>query len=128
MMKKKHFLIFLLFVIALGLIIYTGQKTDIYRKNHLAEKEALLIIDYGQDKERWFKGETKEGMTILDALTTSSLAGNFNFTANSHLIVLNGLANNERVKWRCYLNDREVKEDLGEKTIGPKDKILCRYQ
>lgn len=125
--KKKYLLIFLLFIIALGLIIYTEQKTNAYKKA-LSEKEALLILDYGKEKERWFKGEVIEGMSILNILETSSFAGNFSFTANSHLVVLDGLANNQQAKWRCYLNDREVKEDLSQKIIKPKDKISCRYR
>ncbi len=109
------------------MIIWTEQKTNAYKKI-LSEKEVLLILDYGNGKERWFKGEIKEGMTVLDVLETSSWAGKFNYTANAQLSQIDGLSNNEKQRWRCYLNEREIKESLHQKTISPKDKILCRYR
>ena len=133
--SKKVLLISLLLIIGLVLflvIIYflaiysQSQKTD-YRQT-LGEKEALLIIDYGQGKERWFKGEVKEGMTVIDALQTSGSAGNFSFTANAHLATLDGISSNQEQQWRCYLNDQEVQEGLDAKMISPKDKILCSYR
>ncbi len=111
----------------LGLIVYTGQKAAAYKKI-LSDKEALLIIDYGQGKERWFKGEVREGMTVRDVLQTSSLVGNFSFAANANLAMLDGLASNQEKQWKCYLNNQEIQEELDAKKISPKDKISCRYK
>jgi len=119
-------LIFLLIIGAAALLFYQKQNASSYQKV-LSEKEALLIINYGNGKERWFKGEVVEGMSVKDALQTASLAGNFNFRANSHLAMLDGFPSNQEKKWHCYLNDREIKEDLDKTIIQPQDKILCRY-
>jgi len=67
-------------------------------------------------------------MTVFDAITTASLAGNFNFQANSHLNLLDNLSNNGKSRWICYLNEREIAEPLNKITIHPKDKILCQYK
>lgn len=127
--NKKLILILILLVLAtgLGLIVYTGQKAAAYKKI-LSDKEALLIIDYGQGKERWFKGEVREGMTVRDVLQTSSLVGNFSFAANANLAMLDGLASNQEKQWKCYLNNQEIQEELDAKKISPKDKISCRYK
>jgi hypothetical protein len=109
----------------LGTFVYFQQTG--YKKV-LSDNEALLIIDYGQGRERWFKGEVIEGMTISDVLQTSSRAGSFNLSANGSLAALDGLTSNQEKQWKCYLNNREIQEDLDKKIISPKDKISCRYR
>ncbi len=127
--NKKTLFIFLLIVVILGLFIYGYQKY----KRALSDKEALLILDYGNGKQRWFKGEVIEGMTVLNAIETSSKAGNFTYSATAQINQIDNLANNENQQWRCYLNNKgylnnkEIQEDLNKTTIKPKDKILCRY-
>ncbi len=124
---KKLVLIFLPLVIGLALIIYAQQKATAYQKV-LSEKEALLIIDYGQRKERWFKGEALEGMTVLDILRTASRAGRFDLTAKAQIVELDGFWSGQRGEWRCYLNSQEIKRDLDKMAVNPKDKVSCRYR
>ena len=112
-LNKKYLIVSAVVIILLvlgGLILYSQQKSQAYKKV-LADNEALLIISDDQGKERWFKGEVIEGMTVSDALKTSSLAGGFNFEAN----------------WHCLVNGREVQKSLDQEPVNPKDKISCIY-
>lgn len=112
-LNKKQLIVSAVVIILLvlvGLIVYLQQKNQAYKKV-LSDNEALLIIADEQGKERWFKGEVVEGMTVRDALKTSSLAGGFDFEAD----------------WHCLVNGRTVEGDLAQKTVQPKDKISCSY-
>jgi hypothetical protein len=127
-LKRKYLIILvLLAVLILAGLIYWQEKANLYKKV-LAEKEALLILDFGQGKERWFIGEVIEGMTVLDALKTSSQAGNFDFQVNSQIETINGYSTNNQKQWQCYLNGEKIDGDLRQKIINPKDKILCKYK
>lgn len=128
MKRLKYFLIGLaiLIIVAGFYSAYLHKKATSYKKI-LSEKEALLILDYGKGKKRWFKGEVIEGMTVLDALKVSSLAGNFDFKANSKVESIDGLSNNNHDQWQCYLNNKLVK-NLNQELISPQDKISCRYR
>ena len=113
MVNKKYLSISLAVLILLVLVaglVYYQQKSQAYKKV-LADNEALLIINDEQGKERWFKGEVIQGMTVRDALRTSSLAGGFDLEAD----------------WRCRINGRTVEGDLDQKAVNPKDKISCSY-
>jgi len=135
-MKKVNFFILLIIltIFFLGFLFYLGQKIQSEKNEFakyekvLSDKEAILVLDYGNQKQRWFKGEVTDDMTVFDALTTASLAGKFNFQANSHLTTLDNLTSNEKSKWTCYLNNKEITEPLNKITIKPKDKIICRYR
>jgi len=132
--KGNHFLyyFFALAILFLAVLFYIEQKNQPNIKNNnlqnIAEKQAFLVIDYGNKKQRVFTGEVIEGMTIFDVLTTASLAGKFNFKANSHLTAIDNLSNNEKSKWICYLNDQEINEPLNKIFIHPKDRIFCQYR
>jgi len=54
--NKKSILVFTLLIIGLVLAVYLQQKANSYQKI-LSDKEALLVLNYGQGKQRWFKGE-----------------------------------------------------------------------
>jgi hypothetical protein len=130
---KSKYLFWVFFIIILGGILFLlfSFKHFLSQRKYqkiLSENEAILIIDYGQGKQRWFKGEAIDGMTVFDVLTSASLAGNFNFQANSHLTTLDNLTNNEKSKWTCYLNEKQITQPLNKITIKPKDKIVCRYR
>jgi hypothetical protein len=94
----------------------------------LGEKEGLLILDYGNGEQRWFKGEVIPQMTVFDALLASSLGGNFEFEGENQLVAVEDFVNNEKSKWTCYLNGKEITQPLNKITIKPKDKIVCRYR
>ena len=110
MFNKKIFLITLgLILILLGSwFVYSQQKNQFYKKV-LADNEALLIIKNG--KERWFKGEVVNGMTISDVLLTSSRAGGFDLEND----------------WHCFINGKAIEGNLSQITVNPRDKISCEY-
>lgn len=109
--KKYLFaLAVIILLVLVSLSVYFQQKKQAYKKV-LVDNEALLVIADDQGKERWFKGEVIEGMTVRDVLKTSSLAGGFDFEA----------------EWRCSVNSRAVEGDLSQKPVNPKDKISCSY-
>ncbi|TSC75337.1 MAG: hypothetical protein G01um101430_432 [Parcubacteria group bacterium Gr01-1014_30] len=118
---------FLILVIGLWSFFYVRQKDQAYKKA-LSENEALLVVDYGRGKERWFKGEVVQGMTVRDVLETSGSTGSFGFVANGALLELDGLSNGKEGKWRCYLNNRKLTGVLSQRIISPQDKIVCKYR
>ena len=120
-------ILFLIFIVLIILIIFAFYflRNSIY-KIVFSDKEALLIIDDGK-KERWFKGEVVKGMTVADVLSVSALAGGFEFSINGKLVELGGLSDNKENQWRCFINNVEIKENLDEKEVSPKDKIVCKY-
>lgn len=120
-LKGKNFAIFV--AILLFLIFLFG-----FFLSKVKPKEATLIIDFGGDKRRVFTGETVEGMTVFDALLTSSKTGKFDFKANGGIISLGGVKNQGGKKWECFLNQRKIEKGLKETFISPGDKILCKYE
>jgi len=125
--NKKSILVFTLLIIGLVLAVYLQQKANSYQKI-LSDKEALLVLNYGQGKQRWFKGEVINGMTVLGALKAASEAGNFNFSADGHLSALEDISNNGKKQWHCYINNKEITQGLDKTIINPKDKISCEYK
>jgi len=130
--KSKGSFVFLLFlaIVLFAFLFYLEQNNQGTKKYEkvISGKEAILIIDYGNQKQRLFKGEVVDGMTVFDALTTASLAGKFTFQANSHLSQIDNMVSDSKSKWICYLNDQEIKKSLNQTIIRPKDKILCKYR
>jgi hypothetical protein len=118
--------VLLIAIISIASVIYF-QQSSVYKKV-LAQNEALLIINRGQGKERWFKGEVLDDMTVKNALEAASLAGGFHFKANARLVEVDGIVSNDKKKWRCYLNNEEIKEELDKKVISAGDKIFCVYK
>lgn len=133
--NRKRFLALTFPVLAAGLIFifYNGIKqrnnNEVFQDIKNAEnKEALLVIEYNKDKQRRFKGEVIEEMTLRDVLLAASRAGNFNFTANNRLVVIDNIFNNSEKEWNCYLNNQKVEEGFKEVNVKPKDIIVCKYE
>lgn len=133
--NRKRFLALTFPVLAAGLIFtfYNGIKqrnnNEVFQDIKNAEnKEALLIIEYNKNKQRRFKGEVIEEMTLRDVLLAASQAGNFNFTANNRLVVIDNIFNNSEKEWNCYLNNQKVEEDFKEVNVKPKNIIVCKYE
>jgi hypothetical protein len=74
----------------------------------LSDNEAILVVDNGQ-KERIFKGEVAEGMTVADVLEASGLVGD------------------GQLGLRCSLNGKDVGDQAAQEAVHPKDKIVCKY-
>jgi len=119
-LRGRKLLVFISLLVFLILFLaFFLQKTE--------KKEATLTIDFGGNKIRTFQGEVVEGMTLFDALLTSSQSGNFEFEANGGIISIGGLQNEGGKKWECFLNQKKVEGNLNEILISPGDKILCKY-
>lgn len=96
-----------------------------------SEKTARLEIEIN-DQKRAFEGEVVGGMTVLDALQASVLAGNISFqykpTNNGGLIInsLNGYNADKNARpILFYLNSVSVAaEKIGSTTISPGDTII----
>ena len=91
----------------------------------LGEKEGLLILDYGNGEQRWFKGEVIPQMTVFDTLLASSLGGNFKFEGENQLIAVEDFVNNEKSKWTCYLNGKKSPSPSPKLPSNPKTKLFA---
>ncbi|MBI4811988.1 hypothetical protein HY798_00850 [Candidatus Falkowbacteria bacterium] len=133
---EKRFLSLILAIIILtiaGLSFYyffgPGKKQIVYQKAvaGLSNKEAILILNDGR-QERWFKGEISRGTTVADVLQAASLAGKFECQIDSQIVSLDGLSGNGRTSWHCYLNSKEVGDQISKEMVYSGDKIVCLYQ
>jgi nitrogen fixation-related uncharacterized protein len=136
-MTKERKIIILLISIAVVIILaavfllyWSGsqlQPKSKYANEVLVGNEALLVINNGAS-ERMFKGGVADGATVTDILQAASLAGKFDFSADSEIHSLDGLPANGNKKWQCYLNNQLIKDDLSKETIHPQDRVLCEYK
>jgi hypothetical protein len=131
---KKRLLIalFLLLIIIFAVVaafLYNKgifQQDNNQTENTIFKGEAVLNLKYG-DNDRWFSGETKEGMTFFDVLQTASITGKFELSADSEIISLDGFKKESSAEWRCYLNGELVKERLAQKIIHSGDRLFCQH-
>lgn len=130
-MKKVFYLLVitgLIFLFLFYFFNYLEKQKKLARINEsLGEKEAILILNYGKGKERWFKGEVQEKMNLLTVFEALNYYENLDFKANSKIVSIEGIENNGKNQWKCYLNGKEI-ENLKETEIKPKDKIICEYK
>jgi hypothetical protein len=118
---KKFFIV--LFFFLLGLLIeflFISQNDAIFKS---AKLELVL-----RERRRMFEGEVISGMTILDALTASTLAGNiqldYRITGSDMISIKSIDGYKPENKPVFLLNDRPVEpEEIGKKTIKPGDYI-----
>ncbi len=130
-MKKQPLLILILFLllVSVAFFYYYQAKLNHQQKEEslLSNNEALLVLDYGNKKQRFFKGDVVRGMTVSDAISAASMAGNFNFKTDSGIDEIDGLKNSQKAEWQCYLNNIKIGKKIRRIKISPRDKILCRY-
>ncbi len=96
-------------------------------KKLLTPDEALLLLNF-PEKTRRFKGGVVEKMTVVNALGAASIAGKFNFKASSKILEIDNYPTTDQKQWYCYINDKEIQENLSKKIIYPQDKILMIYR
>lgn len=137
-MKKENLAFWILFVLAIGGIIFSLQnknlKKEIKKESvlHHQTNQASLIIDYGNGKKRFFRGEAVEGLdlkTLLELLTEEKkITSKFKKTQKGFILEsLEGLKNNSK-SWKCYLNGTLIKKDLEKVFIQPGDQIRLVYE
>ncbi|MBX4211374.1 MAG: hypothetical protein KW806_01070 [Candidatus Yanofskybacteria bacterium] len=93
--------------------------------------QATLVFEW-PDRSRTFQGDVTDGMTVLDALNVSALAGNIEFQFNlddrnnTQLLRLDGYQNS-RETLEVLVNDQSIQvEQLNQVYIHPKDTIRVR--
>lgn len=93
---------------------------------------ASLVIQH-ENTRRVFEGEVVEGMTILDALGASSVAGKielqYDYTDNGKTEIkkINGYTQDLR-SVKFFLNNKEIKsEDIGITPIHPGDRVEIMF-
>jgi hypothetical protein len=129
--KIKWLILILIALIIGSLIYYLALQIFQLPEPRLANfsPKARLVLDYGNGHQRWFEGRVINGMTLFDALTASAAAGNFNFQISpaGQIEAVDNISNSDK-KWRCYLNDNQMIEDVKEQEIKRGQEIVCRYE
>ncbi len=133
--KKNIFDSVLLVVVLIFtfILVYTFDSEVFWSPNH---RIAYLEVD-DSGTRRAFEGEVVPGMTVLDALDASSVAGNINFkyeidkkSHELHIITFNGyLANKTSKTATLFLN--LVRIDIGKIhsiPINSGDRILVKLE
>ena len=136
-MKKGSLIFWTVFVLSIIGVIFSFQNNTLLKKKAenkplLSKNQASLIIDYGNGKKRFFKGEAVEGLdlkTLLEFLTEEKkITSEFRKTQKGFILEsLEGLKNNSK-SWKCYLNGTLIEEDLEKVFIHPGDQIRLVYE
>jgi hypothetical protein len=122
---------YLLIIIALLIILLVGFYYCFFIKPfsqpEKQDEQAVLIIDFGERK-RSFSGEVIDGMTIIDVLSVSAEAGEFNFELiDNYLIKINQIEQNDK-KWTVYLNGRKIDQPLNQVLVELEDLIEIKLE
>lgn len=129
--KNKNFWVGLIFLLALVLV----SKFGVSRVNDRAST-AMMIINFGNGKERTFKGEPMPQMTILDALHASGRGGDIKvryYIGRDNAVKLGAINdeinNTNNRTWHFYLNKNEVKaEDINKVFVNKGDVVEARFK
>lgn len=94
-------------------------------------KEATVVIDYGNGKTRTFKGSVGESLSVWDAFQQAIAAGGINVEISDHFLpeAIDGFKNDSKGKsWSFYLNNvRQEFSPFGIR-IRPGDEIIFRFE
>lgn len=95
---------------------------------------ASLILDFGNDEVREFGGPVERGMTVIEALYSSSMSGNFEIryhvdkNGDVNLDSIDESANIGPAVWQFYINGKQAPtKDLGRIKVGSGDIIEAHY-
>lgn len=121
------------FIVALGLVIYSGFSPDYDSGEFSAGNgEASLIVNFGNEK-RMFVGEVIDGMTAMDALDASSrgdIFSDFIYTIdgkNKAIASIDGFSNDGK-NWTAYVNGVREDGSLDEIILHDGDKIELKFE
>ena len=99
--------------------------------------QAVLTIDFGNDKKRTFSGDIVANEDLIDVLYQASKAGNFSYkiNENSEVILIEDISlgdksslKNNNKSWQWYLNNEKLVESPGKVNPRDGDIILIRYE
>ena len=104
-------------------------------KFNLPEPKAGLIINFDNGQVRQFEGRVDPGMTVVQAIFSSSLGGRFEFryyldqNGDVNLSSIGRFANVGLKSWRFYINGQSVAtKDLDRIQVKSRDLIEARYE
>ena len=127
--------IILVIVVASAIFVFDrfyGKESSVFK--NVSKNEAALFIDF-DNLQKVFAGEVVDGMTILDALNASAVAGQIKFVYyvdsdnNTKITEINDHAANEDVQFTFYINSRKLDpSELNKTRIRPGDKITIRLE
>ena len=128
-MFKRYLLIIIavLIILLVGFYYYFFLKPFSQPEKQEEEKEAVLVIDFGERK-RVFAGETIENMTFLDALLASAKAGNFSFNFERNVLKMIDQIEEGEKKWNAYFNREKIDDYLDDVLIKPGDKLELKFE
>lgn len=123
-----------LIVVAVGAIFLFERFFD---KDPFAvdlENRAALFIDF-DNMQRMFTGEIVDGMTVLDALNASVVAGQINLRYyvdeenNTKVAEINNHNTDGKTQFTFYINSKKIDaSELNKTHIQPGDKITIRLE
>jgi len=92
--------------------------------------QAVLTIDFGNDKKRAFEGEIIEGENLVGALLQASKAGDFSYKLDggNNLASIEDFAAKAGRSWHWYLNDKKIDKSPDGIILKSGDKILIKYE
>lgn len=92
------------------------------------EGTARLLIDFGNNRKRAFRGDVVVGMTVYDALVASREVGGFSLVLEGGGVQeIDGVKNNSR-EWHYYINGKPVVSAPQFEEVKPGDEIAFRFE
>ncbi|MEK7151648.1 MAG: hypothetical protein AAB784_02975 [Patescibacteria group bacterium] len=96
---------------------------------------ASLGIHFEDGQIRKFEGSVESNMTILEALYSASVVGDFEVKyfldkdGKTNLLSIDDLINGPDKNWQAYLNDVLISTyDLNKTKLRPGDNIVIKYE
>ena len=104
-------------------------KVILQSKSAVRDKYALLEVDFGNGKKRYFQGDVNGYQyTLSDVLDSAANNGKFSLTLrNGDIAELAGIYDSGG-SWKIYLNDREQNTSADALVVEAGDKYVLRYE
>lgn len=121
MSKIKSILILIAILVAFSFVYQYLLRTDTAKiKAQLSRNEALVILDDGSAK-RYFAGEVKDNMTVLDVIKASDEIGKFGAEIDDGRVLVNGKGD-----WLIYQNNYLLSQSLNKYVVKQGDTIMIK--
>jgi len=127
--------IILVIVVASAIFVFDrfyGKESSVFK--NVSKNEAALFIDF-DNLQKVFAGEVVDGMTILDALNASAVAGQIKFVYyvdsdnNTKITEINDHAANGDAQFIFYINSRKLDpSELNKTQVKAGDKITIKLE
>lgn len=125
-------------IMALFMILASsGEKTTQFSQTSLqapavsSNKEAIVVIDYGNGKIRRFKGPALEQSKVWDLFQQAIAIGGINVEITDRFVPLEigGFKNGDNGKqWNLYVNNVKKKFSPFKVVVKPGDEIVFKFE